>query len=130
MSFQLLQSRHRAAMHCRAVLGHRPRALPASTPRIVPLVSASALSVRAAVRNQPLASSRRILRLRRTSAAVQDPAPLVCQDWTDVALALPPFMISSLPLFCHTIKVNLIESEPRRPNAPAHRERPERVLSA
>jgi hypothetical protein len=43
------------------MLGLRPTALPAQTLRFVPVVSASLVPVRVAVRNQPLVSSQRIL---------------------------------------------------------------------
>ena len=117
-------------MRCRAWLGLRPRVLPASPSRIVPSVSALLVPVRAALRDRPLAPSQRLLRLRPASATVQSPAVLTDQDVTDVALAFPPFMVAPLPLFCHTIKVNLIESALPGPNAPAHRELPTRGFSA
>ena len=64
----------------RLVLGHRPRALPASTLHVVSVVSASFVTVRAAVRDRPFAVSEHILRQRRASADAKHPARLACQD--------------------------------------------------
>ena len=108
VALQLLQNRHRAAMRCRAVLGHRPRALPAQTPRLVPFVSASLHTVRAVIRYRPFASSERILQLRRASASGLHPTALTCQDVTSTALEFSPFIVASPWLVIHEIRGSLL----------------------
>jgi len=95
-------------MRCRAVLGLRPTALPASTPRVVSFVSVSLLSVRAPVRYGPFASSAPLLRQERWSADGQFPTPRTCQDVTDVTLKPLLVIVYRTHLFLYPIKVNLI----------------------
>ena len=103
-------------MRCRAVLGHRPRVLPETTSRLVPVIAPSFHTVRAAVRYQPFAPSQHILRLRPASAAVQHPAALACQDITGAALEVPPFMVARLCV-CEQYQDDSLDSNPLGPNA-------------
>jgi hypothetical protein len=77
----------------RGSLGLRPTALPASTVRTVPFISAALVSFRF-VPSVPgrILLFKRILRQRQESAAVTRPLPLACQDRTGTALEPLPFI--------------------------------------
>ena len=92
----------RGRVRWRCVLGPGPRALAAITSRLVPFVSALFFTVRVAVRDWPFASSERFLRLRWTSADVQYPTPLTCQNRTDMALEFPSAIVALRCLFLHS----------------------------
>jgi len=110
-------------------LGHRPRVLLALTLRFLPVVSAWLVSLHPPVRDEPFVSSQPILRQERQSADGQHPAARTGQEVTDMTLIAPPLRVASPCLFCNRSMTIMIDSLPAGPNAPAHRERPQRVLS-
>jgi hypothetical protein len=60
---------------------------------------------------------------------VEHPASLACQDLTGATLEPPPVIFYLTLVLLYSIKMIFMEASELRPNAPAHRERPDRSLS-
>ena len=102
-------------MRCRAGLGQGPTALPANTPRGVPVVSAFLVPVHVAVRDRPLAVSKRLLWQQRGTADGQDPIVPTGQAVTGVALKAPPLLVTSPCFLLHSLMSILSKLNPRGP---------------
>jgi len=78
-------------------LGHRPRALLASTVRGVPIVSAALVTVRLVPSvPQRILLSERVVRQRQENAEVKHPAFPTRQDRASAAREIRPFMLAAL----------------------------------
>jgi hypothetical protein len=129
LPFSFVPIRHRAAMRCRAGLGHWPTVFPSQTLRFIPVGSVALVPLRTPVRYGPFASSEPLLRQGLRSVNGQYPAALARQDVTGVTRKAPPLHVASPCFLLPRFMSILIVSKPLWPNVAAHGPLPHRNFS-
>jgi hypothetical protein len=89
---------------------------PAITSRVVSVVAAALLPLRAPVFNRPFIAPERLLWQRRWNADEGHLLARTGQDVTDTALTAPPFLVAPPCLFCTRCMVILFDSTQAGPN--------------